>query len=325
MKVFILSAYEETQSNFAFQNVKKSSVHDPFKKYILVEDPSNADFIIFVEHHPWDDPYFFNVLKHPIYKLYRNKCYLYHDSDYNIALIPTISPSVCLSSFNKKMHHPYHYLEQISNNPYIEYSLGNTEEKKYLFSFLGACRTYPSVRDKIIQLYHGDDNIIDTKDSNSWDLDKEKRNIYFKKYVQILSQSKFILCPRGIGPSSYRQYESMKMGIAFVIISDEWVEPKGIDWKSCSIRIKETDVNQIENILKSRENEYLELGNNARKNYEKFMSFENQFHFLSDAAATLHGLRKEVSYFDYLSEYVKFFQPFHFRNVLRYYKFKYFK
>ena len=117
----------------------------------------------------------------------------------------------------------------------------------------------------------------------------------------------------------------MKMGIAFVIISDEWVEPKGIDWQSCSIRIKEADVNQIENILKSRENEYLELGNNARKNYEKFISFENQFHFLSDAAATLHGLRKEVSFFDYLSEYIKFFQPFHFRNVLRYYKFKYFK
>lgn len=325
MKVFILSAYKETQSNFAFQNVKKSSFYDSFKNYVLVEDPKDADLIIFVEHHPWDDPYFFKVLRHPIYKLYRNKCYLYHDSDYNIALIPTISPSVCRSSFNKRMHHPYHYLAQISNNPFIEYTSNKIEEKKYLFSFLGACRTYPQVRDKIVQLYKEVDNIIDTKDSNSWDLDNDKRNIYFKKYVQILSQSKFILCPRGIGPSSYRQYESMKMGIAIVIISDEWVEPKGIDWESCAIRIQESDINQIENILKSRENEYLELGKNARKNYEKFMSFENQFHFLSDAAASLHALRKEVSIIDYLSEYVRFFQPFHFRNVLRYYKNKYIK
>jgi hypothetical protein len=91
MKVFILSAYRETKDNFAFQNVKKSSIYDSFKKYILVEKPEDADFIIFVEHHPWDDPYFFKVLRHPIYKLYRNKCYLYHDSDYNISLIPTIS------------------------------------------------------------------------------------------------------------------------------------------------------------------------------------------------------------------------------------------
>ena len=320
MKVFILSAYKESENNFAFQNVKRSSLYDSFKNYVLVDNPKDSDFIIFVEHHPFDDPYFFNVLKHPIYKLYKNKCYLYHDSDYNIALIPTISPSICYSSFNKKMHHPYHYLEQISNNPYIEYIPNKIDEKKYLFSFMGACRTYPLVRDKIVKLYEGDDNIMDTKDSNSWDLDKEKRDIYFKKYVQILSQSKFILCPRGIGPSSYRQYESMKMGIAFVIISDEWVEPKGIDWQSCSVRIKEADVGQIENILKSRENEYIELGLNARKNYEKFLSFENQFHFLSDAAATLHSHRKEISVFEYFSEYVKFLQPFHFRNLLRYYK-----
>ena len=221
------------------------------------------------------------------------------------------------------MHHPYHYLEQISNIPYIEYAPDQIEKKKYLFSFMGACRTYPQVRDKIVQLYQVDDSIIDTKDSNSWDLDEEKRDIYFKKYFQILSQSKFILCPRGIGPSSYRQYESMKIGIAPVIISDEWIETIGIDWNSCSIRIKEKDVGEIYNILKSRENEYLELGINARKNYEKFMSFENQFHFLSDAAAQLHSVRKEVSVFDYLGEYLRFLEPFHFRNLLRYYKNKF--
>jgi hypothetical protein len=325
MKVYILSAYEENLYNFASQNLRKSSLYDSFKNYVLEENPEHADFIIFVEHHPGDDPYFFEVLKHPIYKKYSNKCYLYHDSDYNIALIPTISPSVCTSRFNKRMHHPYHYLEQISNNPYIKYAPDEIYEKKYLFSFMGACRTYPPVRDKIVQLYKGDDNIIDTKESNSWDLDKEKRDIYFKEYVQILAQSKFVLCPRGIGPSSYRQYESMKIGVAPVIISDEWVEPKGIDWKSCSIRIKESQVNQIENILKSRENEYSELGHNARKNYEKFMSFENQFHFLSDAAASLHAVRKEVSIYDYLGEYLRFLQPFHFRNLLRYYKYKYIK
>ena len=61
MKVFILSAYKESHNNFAFQNVKKSSSYDSFKNYVLVENPQDADFIIFVEHHPWDDPYFFNV------------------------------------------------------------------------------------------------------------------------------------------------------------------------------------------------------------------------------------------------------------------------
>lgn len=325
MKVYILSAYPESQHNFAFQNLKKSSLHDSFKKYVLEENPQLADLIIFVEHHPGEDTYFFEVLRHPLYKLYKNKCYLYHDNDNHITLLPTISPSICKSIFNKRTHHSYHYLEQISLNPYIVYSPNKSVEKKYLFSFMGACRTYPEVRDKILQLYQGDKNIYDTKNSNSWELNDEDKNVYFKNYAEILIQSKFILCPRGIGPSSYRQFESMKLGIAPVIISDEWIAIDGIDWDSCAIRIKEKDVSQIENILKSREGEYLELGINARKNYEKFMSFENQFHFLSEAAATLHATRKEVSVFDYLGEYLRFFQPFHFRNVLRYYKKKYTK
>lgn len=325
MKVYILSAYHESQHNFAFQNIKKSSLYDSFKNYVLEENPKEADLIIFVEHHPGEDPYFFEVLRHPLYKLYKEKCYLYHDNDNHITLLPTISPSICKSTFNKKIHHSYHYLEQISLNPYVEYSPNRSVEKQFLFSFMGACRTYPPVRDKIVELYQGNENICDTKNSNSWELNDADRDVYFKKYAEILVQSKFILCPRGIGPSSYRLFESMKLGIAPVIISDEWIPIKGIDWESCSIRIPEKDVDQIENILKSKENECAELGANARKNYEKFMSFENQFHFLSDAAATLYSYRKDVSIFDYLGEYIRFFEPFHFRNLLRYCKNKYLK
>lgn len=320
MKIFILTAYPEHKQNFAFQNIKKSSSCDPFKKYELADNPEVADIIIFVEHHPGHDPYFFQVLKHPLYKKYKKKCYLYHDNDINLTFIPTISPSICAANFNKKIHYPYHYLEQISLNPYVEYIPNKTIEKKYLFSFMGASRTYPKVREKIIEIFQGDENIVDTNNSNSWELNEKERDLYFKNFAQILFQSKFILCPRGIGPSSYRQYESMKMGVVPVIISDEWVENKGIDWESCSIRIKEKDVSEIHNILKSRENEYLELGINARKNYEKFMSFENQFHFLSDAAVQMHSLRGEVSFLDYLPECFRFFEPFHFRNLLRYYK-----
>ena len=320
MKINILSAYNDEQNNFALQNLKKSSLYDPFKKYFLEEDPKVADIIIFVEHHPSSDPYFFKVLKNPIYKEYKKKCYLYHDNDLSLTFLPTISPSICVSTFNKKLHYPYHYLEQISNNPYIEYALDKVHDKKYLFSFIGASRTYPVVREKIISLFNGDENINDTKNSNSWELGEEERNIYFENYAKILFQSKFILCPRGFGPSSYRQYESMELGIAPVIISDEWVANENIDWDSCSIRIKEKDISQIENILKSRENEYLELGINARKNFEKYMSLENKFHFLSDAAAHLHSFRKEVTIFDYLGQFIRFFEPFHFRNLLRYYK-----
>lgn len=320
MKIFILTAFPVNEENFAFQNIKKSSLSDPYKRYKLVDNPEIADIIIFVEHHPANDPYFFQVLKHPLYKKYKKKCYLYHDNDIHLTFLPTISPSICKTSFNKRLHHPYHYIEQISSNSYVKHNSNKINEKRYLFCFLGASRTYPKVRGQIIKLFQGDKNVCDTSSSNSWELNDKERDIYFKNYAQILLQSKYILCPRGIGPSSYRQYESMKMGIAPVIISDEWIKPFGIDWNSCSIRIKEADVDKIDVILNDRENNYKQLGINAKKNYEKFMSFETQFHFLSEAASKLHSLRKEVSILDYLYQYLRFFEPFHFRNLLRYYK-----
>lgn len=55
------------------------------------------------------------------------------------------------------------------------------------------------------------------------------------------------------------------------------------------------------------------------------MSFENQFHFISDAAANLHSLRTDVTILDCLFEYLRFFEPFHFKNLLRYYKNKFIK
>jgi hypothetical protein len=321
MKVHILSAYEESQYNYAFRNLRKASLTDFHKKHELELDPKLADIIIFVETDTEQkDNYFFELLKHPIYKQYKKKCYLYHDNDDTITLLPTISPSICKSFYNKKIHTPYHYIEQIFNNPYIEYQPERVVDKKFLFSFIGASRTYPKVRDQIITYYQGDDNILDTKDLNSWELEEEERDIYYKSYAQILMQSKFILCPRGIGPSSYRQYESMKMGIAPVIISDEWVAPHSIDWKSCSIRIQEKDVGNLEEILKSRESEYIELGHNARINYDQYMISNNQFHLLSDAAAKLHSVRKQVTFKDYVGQYKRVFEPFHFQNVLRFYK-----
>jgi hypothetical protein len=319
MKIYILSAYEENSSNFAFKIIQKTSKIDTFKKYKLENNPQLADIIIFVEHHPGFDPYFFNVLKHPIYKRYKNKCYLYHDNDQHISIIPTISPSISTKHFNKKLHHPFQYIAQISNNIHIDNFVKKIDERKYLYSFIGTSRTSP-LRISILEQNKDDIYLLDTLQINSWDLNPEERNKYFLNYAEISSQSKFILCPRGVGPSSYRLFESMKMGIAPVIISDEWVEPIGIDWKSCSIRIKEKDIFKIYEIVKNRENDFLELGINAKKIYENFFSSEKQFHLLSLAANNLHSYRKQISFFDYLYEYLRFLESFHLRNLLRYFK-----
>lgn len=58
----------------------------------------------------------------------------------------------------------------------------------------------------------------------------------------------------------------------------------------------------------------MNFGFKIRKNYEKVMLSENQFHFFLDAAAKVHSCRKEVTFFDYL----RFFESYHFKKSQRF-------
>jgi len=44
---------------------------------------------------------------------------------------------------------------------------------------------------------------------------------YKQNYARLIANSKFVLCPQGVGPSSLRLFETLLMGRAPVIISDE--------------------------------------------------------------------------------------------------------
>jgi hypothetical protein len=58
-------------------------------------------------------------------------------------------------------------------------------------------------------------------------------------YVVEIVNSRFVTCPRGIGTSTYRLYEALKLGHVEVIMSDDWLPPKAINWNSCSLRNSE--------------------------------------------------------------------------------------
>lgn len=314
MNVFILSAYSDTNAILTSTYVKESAEIDLFGKYQLVEKVEHADLILFVENHPGEDPYFFNVLKHPIYKEYRDRCVLYHDNDHSLTFLPTISPSILKKHYNQNIHRSFNYITQFSSNPYLD-NLNLSVEKKFLSSFIGASRTHP-VRKELFKHKFNRSFLKDTSHQNSWELSSAEKEGYFKQYAEVSEQSKFILCPRGIGPSSYRLYESLRMGIAPVIISDEFVPPLGPDWNDFSIRVKEDNLNQIEHILQEREDEYERLGKAAREAWENFFSKDKQFHYLVEAGLSIKG---ELNTLSYISQYKRFItSSFHLRNLLRY-------
>jgi hypothetical protein len=93
-------------------------------------------------------------------------------------------------------------------------------DREYEFSFMGSFKTHP-VREKICnQLKNKNDCLfIDTGDWHFYG-DEVKQRDNKKRYIELLGNTKYSLCPRGTGPSTIRMWEAMAMGSYPVIISD---------------------------------------------------------------------------------------------------------
>jgi hypothetical protein len=125
----------------------------------------------------------------------------------------------------------------------IDTTLDN--ERSIMFSFLGSTSTHWT-RKKIVELYEH------CYDSNEhWGLDIGLSDEFKNKYINLLSISKFSICPRGTGISSVRLFESMAMGSFPVVIADNYEFPLKdiINWDKISVHIPERDIYKIPNIL----------------------------------------------------------------------------
>jgi hypothetical protein len=65
-----------------------------------------------------------------------------------------------------------------------------------------------------------------------------------KKFIEIMSQSRFTLAPRGYGKSSFRMYEALNIGSVPVYVYDEpWLPYTEIlDWKKMAVLIHVKDI-----------------------------------------------------------------------------------
>ena len=317
MKVFITSAYpSHPLNNFTPAYLVESAEADPFKCHQIVQDPRAADIIIFTEHHPLHDPYFFAVLQHDIYRQYRQKCYLYHDNYATIPLIPTVTPVISSKNYDPSFTQPFSYIVQLIPNTEI-HNYSSVTEKKYLYSFVGAGRTH-HIRKSILALHRSDAFLRDTSNKDAWALNEEDYQEYQASYAEICRLSKFILCPRGLAPNSYRLYECLEMGIPPVIISDEWVPTVGPRWDEFSIRVSEAHIATIPVLLEERATNAAAMGMLARQTWEEWFAPDKQFHYLTEACLRLHAARTRVSYLTYLKQWWRFLQPSHARSLLRY-------
>jgi hypothetical protein len=283
MKVLLTSAWGTGR---ALEALLRSASVDHARVHVLTENPDEAEVILFAETTHFEDPEWVALRHHPYVDAFREKCFVYNEADTPWCVLPGLYCSMPRRAFQLRRQKAFSYLYTM--NGYV--SGPAKGRRRWLYSFLGAANHLS--RRRILKLCDARALLEDTSLYNQWlSTDSAENERRQRRYVEVLEGSKFVLCPRGAGTSSYRLYETMKMGIAPVLISDEWVAPEGPDWESFMLRVPEDEVGRLPELLRGHEHESQEWGRRACAAYHRFFSPEVQFHRAIEACRELLALR----------------------------------
>ena len=272
IKLYIAETAHPTAKNEPWRNIYLDRLRKAAKEYqgevfSVCKDPQKSDMIIFSGDM---GPHLEFVRKSKLYKKFRGKCFVFSPEGKSIKFVRGLYASIDSNEYNENLYRGGFYLtpEHIE----IDEEVVNP---KYLYSFVGSIDT-SMTRSSMLELQRKNTLIVDVsgKVSAAWanyDDETEKEKL-IKSYISSILNSKFVLCPRGYNCSSIRLFESMKLGRAPIIISDEWTAPIGPNWEECSVRILERDILKIPTLLKEKENQWEELGEKARNAWEKWFS-----------------------------------------------------
>jgi len=292
-----LPEYDEHKL-FAVTALRASAAKDRFQKHFLTEDHDAAEIILFVAMGTCGD-FAERVRAHPLYCKYPEKVFLFDSADFLRPVLPGV-----YASLHKKHYSPEHtrtgfYL--VPENPLITYR-PITGDEKYLAAFVGSANTHP-VRDGLFLYNRPDIHVMDSS-KESYNIryhgSADEKQYFWKRYADSIGDALFSLCPRGRGPGSIRLYESMKMGRACIILSDEWVPNEGVDWDSFAVFVQENDVAAIPSLLERLKPRAKEMGERARAEWEKWFSEEVRFHHVVEqclemkAKRNMHGAIRRV-------------------------------
>lgn len=242
--------------------------------FALVDAAEAADFILFVDS---SDPYLGDVLKSPLYRSNSERSYVYNHTDDATPVVPGIYPDMAGPVRLPSIHLGGFYLRCFENAALL--ARGVPRHPKYLFSFVGNARNAPAVRRAILKLQHPNVLLLD-RSSGLRDDDLD--------YVETLRDSAFVICPKGLGPTSWRIYETMMASRVPVIVSDRWVPARELDWPSFSLRVRECEVAAIPDICEDHAPRAEEMGQRARAAWERCCATDTAFGWVG---RRLHEIR----------------------------------
>ena len=252
---------------------------DSVGNHRLVDDPADADLLLFTDLHlvPW---HLRDLLDHPLRREYFDRSVVYSESDRPWCAAPGVYVSMPSSCFAPAWQRAGLYLQTPTD---VDPAAANPPD--LLFSFVGS-RSHPC-RDAILDLDEPDSLLIDSTGFIFFDSADPSFESNKARFSKAIARSKFVLCPRGHGTSSFRVLEALAAGRVPVIISDEWVAPTGIAWDAFSLRVPESEAGRIGDIVRTRETDWPRLAAAAADAYQRHLAPTVMFNRLIDSCGEL--------------------------------------
>lgn len=294
-KVIVLSStggksFDPWKQGTAFL-IRHSAELDTLRQHSLVEDPEEADIILFAEM-GMCGAFAELVRHHPYYVRFPGKCFLFDSSDGAFPVLPGIYASLTEQNYRPDHTRTGFYLYLVEN-AFITYR-PPTGNENLLASFVGSRITHP-VREKLFA-FHREDIVTRDTSRDSYRMmyhgQPAEREQFWSEYADSIAAAKFSLCPRGRGAGSIRLFESMRIGRACVVISDAWHPNDGVDWESFSIRVPESDAHRIPEILESYSDRAAGMGMRARSEWENWFSEKVRFHRIVELCLSIRDARR---------------------------------
>jgi hypothetical protein len=287
VKIFVTSYLDVEATRVAAR--LRELYHLSDKRHSLVDNPESADVILVgsIGNSRQEDQYLKAVVRCDVIDDYPSKCFSLSYRDRPVVFNRGLYESAIRSVAGWGRVRTGSYALAGSFNPYAKRHTSadaDYEGKRYLLSFIGR-RSHP-VRAEIFALHFSRPDVLieDSSEFSIWtsedETEKDRRRRYF---YETLLRSKFALCPRGSGAGSIRLFESMKLGVAPIIVSDGWVTPTCPEWARFAIIVKQRHVAELERVVLSYEASYKEMGRLARACYEKYFADPVYFNYAVDS------------------------------------------
>jgi hypothetical protein len=230
------------------------------------ETMSDADAILFVESGSDKFSSYGEVLRsRPEIFEFPSKCFVYDFTDMAASFLPGLYAAVPARRFDPSSMRAIPSWDDTPDSVFEE-AIARASAAEYLFSFRGSRSS--AVRAELFSTHFRTQRCSLTETHHWWNFDPAGR--VRLDYLAEIRSTLFPLAPRGLGTTTLRLYEIMRLGRAPVILSEDWVRPNDIPWGEFSIRVSERRVRELPAILSAFEPWADEMGEIARSAWEKW-------------------------------------------------------